>query len=136
YPDREAHSLFRPGNDLSAVLRLEAGQQSFLFPADITAPVEEYLVREWPEKLKAAVLKIPHHGSRSSSSQLFLRAVAPEWAVITCGRNNIYGFPDSQVLERLEAAGIGILRVDRDGAIRFERTAPGFTIKTAAASPK
>ncbi|MGB9905845.1 MAG: DNA internalization-related competence protein ComEC/Rec2 [Candidatus Saccharicenans sp.] len=136
YPDREAYSLFRPGNDLSAVLRLDAGQQSFLFPADITAPVEEYLVRGWPEKLEASVLKIPHHGSRSSSSQLFLQAVAPEWAVITCGRNNVYGFPDSQVLERLEAAGIGILRVDRDGAIRFERTAAGFTIKTAAASPK
>ncbi|HAR35678.1 MAG TPA: DNA internalization-related competence protein ComEC/Rec2 [Acidobacteria bacterium] len=135
YPDREADVLFRPGNDLSAVLRLDIGQQSFLFPADITATVEEYLVQSRPEKLKANVLKIPHHGSRSSSSEIFLQAVAPDWAVITCGRNNVYGFPDRQVLERLEAAGIGILRIDRDGAVRFERTAAGFAIRTAAHSP-
>jgi len=135
YPDREADVLFRPGNDLSAVLRLDAGQQSFLFPADITALVEEYLVQSRTEKLKAKVLKIPHHGSRSSSSEIFLQAVAPDWAVITCGRNNVYGFPDRQVLERLEAAGIGILRIDRDGAVRFEQIAAGFTIKTAATSP-
>ncbi|MBC7349402.1 MAG: DNA internalization-related competence protein ComEC/Rec2 [Candidatus Aminicenantes bacterium] len=135
YPDREAESLFHPGNDLSAVLRLDTGHHSFLFPADITAPVEEYLVLSRSKKLKAAVLKIPHHGSRSSSTEIFLQAVAPDWAVITCGRNNVYGFPDRQVLERLEAAGIGILRIDRDGAIRFERTSAGFTIKTAAAGP-
>lgn len=132
YPDLQASTLFSPGNDLSAVLRLEAGQESFLFPADITAPVEEYLVQSRPEKLKATVLKIPHHGSRSSSSQAFLQAVAPDWAVITCGRNNVYGFPDRQVLEKLEATGIEILRIDRDGAIRFERTKAGLTIKIAA----
>ncbi len=135
YPDAKAKTIFRPGNDLSAVLRLDCGQQSFLFAADITAPVEDYLVRLQPEKLKATVLKVPHHGSRTSTTPGFLKAVAPRWAVITAGRNNVYGFPDRQVLERLEAAGAGILRIDRDGAVRFEQSLSGFIIRTAAIGP-
>lgn len=131
YPDEQAYSIFRPGNDLSAVLRLDCGAHSFLFAADITRPVEEYLIDTRREKLKADILKVAHHGSRTSSSQCFLEVVSPEWAVITAGHNNVYGFPHRQVLERLEAAGASILRIDRDGAIRFEQTPHGMLIKTA-----
>lgn len=133
YPDEGAKTLFSPGNDLSAVLRLDCGEQSFLFAADITAPVEDYLVRLWPEKIKSTVLKVPHHGSRSSTSPALLEAVAPRWAVITAGRNNVYGFPDPKVLERLEAVGVEVFRIDRDGAVRFEQGASGSIIRTAAA---
>ncbi|MDI6698204.1 MAG: DNA internalization-related competence protein ComEC/Rec2 [Candidatus Saccharicenans sp.] len=132
YPDEQARILFRPGNDLSAVLKIDCGEQSFLFAADITAPAEEYLISRQAEKLGAIVLKVPHHGSRSSTSPGFLDKVSPCWAVITAGRNNIYGFPDSQVLERLEAAGVEIRRTDRDGAVRFEQGQAGLVIRTAA----
>ncbi|RFT16245.1 MAG: Late competence protein ComEC, DNA transport [Candidatus Saccharicenans subterraneus] len=133
YPDEQAEALFHPGNDLSVILKLDCAEQSFLLAADITAPVEDYLVRLWPGKLEATVLKVPHHGSRSSASPTFLEAVSPRWAVITAGRNNVYGFPDLEVLERLEAAGIEVLRIDRDGAVRFEQGASGLVIRTAAA---
>jgi len=132
YPDEEAKTLFSPGNDLSAVIRLDYGARSFLFAADITAPAENYLTDRQSEKLRATVLKVPHHGSRSSTSSDFLETVAPRWAVIMAGRNNVYGFPDRQVLERLEAAGVEILRIDRDGAVRFEQRQDGLTIRTAA----
>ncbi len=132
YPDEQARILFRPGNDLSAVIKIGCGEQSFLFAADITSPAEEYLISRQAEKLGATVLKVPHHGSRSSTSPGFLEKVSPRWAVITAGRNNIYGFPDRQVLERLEAAGVEILRTDRDGAARFEQGKAGLVIKTAA----
>ncbi len=132
YPDEQAKAIFRPGNDLSAVLRLDCGEQSFLFAADITAPAEDYLVRLWPEKLEATVLKVPHHGSRSSASPAFLEAVAPRWAVITAGKNNIYGFPAPEVLEGLRAAGAEVLRIDLDGAVRFELVSSGLIIRTAA----
>lgn len=133
YPDEGAKTLFNPGNDLSAVLRLVCGEQSFLFAADITAQVEDYLVRLWPEKIKSTVLKVPHHGSRSSTSPALLEAVSPRWAVITAGKNNVYGFPDLKVLERLETAGVEVFRIDRDGAVKFEQGVSGFIIRTAAA---
>lgn len=132
YPDEQARTIFRPGNDLSAVLRLDCGEQSFLFAADITTPAEDYLVYQRPEELKATVLKVPHHGSRTSTSPGFLEAVSPRWAVITAGRNNFYGFPDQKVLERLEAAGAEVFRIDRDGAVRFEQDVSGLTVRTAA----
>ncbi|MGB9893003.1 MAG: ComEC/Rec2 family competence protein, partial [Candidatus Saccharicenans sp.] len=131
YPDEQAFSHFKPGNDVSAVLKLEFAQYSFLFAADITSPVEDYLVGSSAQKLKATVLKIPHHGSRSSSSQAFLEAVLPEWAVITSGRNNVYGFPEAQVLSRLKASGIKTLRTDLDGAIQFQVSGPKLMVRTA-----
>ncbi|MBC7361857.1 MAG: DNA internalization-related competence protein ComEC/Rec2 [Candidatus Aminicenantes bacterium] len=132
YPDAEAFSLFKPGNDLSAVIRLDYGQQSFLFPADITRRVEEYLLSKHPEKLKATVLKLPHHGSRFSASQPFLEAVSPEWTVLTIGRNNVYGFPHPEIISTLEEKGIKIFRTDRDGAVEFKSDGQSLLIRTAA----
>ena len=131
YPDELAFSRFKSANEVSAVLRIEFNQFSFLFPADITTPVEDYLLSVSPGKLKSTVLKIPHHGSRSSSSQPFLDAVSPEWAVISAGRNNVYGFPDPQVLSRLEAAGIRILRIDQEGAVQFQISDSSLKVRTA-----
>lgn len=132
YPDKEALSRFRPGNDLSAVLKLQGPDVSMLLAADITIPVEEYLLARRPELLPAKIIKVPHHGSRTSGGMSFLRAVSPEWAVITAGRNNIFGFPDREVLERLKAVGTEIFRIDLDGAVRFEKTAGGWLILKAA----
>jgi len=132
YPDEEAFSVFKPGNDLSAVLRLEYGQQSFLFSGDITRKAEDYILSKTPEKLKASVLKLPHHGSRSSSGEQFLDMVSPEWTVITAGRNNVYGFPDQTVLSLLKSRNIRILRTDLDGAVEFRCEGREFFIRAAA----
>jgi competence protein ComEC len=112
-----------PDNDLSLVLRLASGPTAVLLPADIGVAVERRLVDEGAP-LRAAVLKSPHHGSATSSSEEFLKAVAPEIIVVTAGAGNRFGFPQPIVLARYEASGARILRTDVSGAVEitFEGT--------------
>ena len=70
--------------------------------------------------LKCDILKIAHHGSKSSSSEEFLDAAKPEIAVIQVGRNNIYGHPHAQTLDRLKARGIEVYRTDINGAVGID----------------
>jgi competence protein ComEC len=67
--------------------------------------------------VKADVVLVPHHGSRSSSTQEFISAVAPRWAVVPAGYRNRFGHPSAEVLERYRAAGVAVLRTDLDGAV-------------------
>ncbi|MGC8746918.1 MAG: DNA internalization-related competence protein ComEC/Rec2 [Candidatus Saccharicenans sp.] len=132
YPDYEAYKIFSAGNDRSAVLRIDYGQHSFLFTADITREVEKYIISRSNEKLRSTVLKVPHHGSRSSSSPEFISAISPQWAVITAGLNNVYGFPDEEVISTLDAKGVQILRIDRHGAIEIKSNGQRIFLRTAA----
>jgi hypothetical protein len=91
-------------NDEALVLRLEYGLASFLLASDIEAAREQALVAAGAP-LAATVLKVAHHGSRTSSTPAFLGAVGPAVAVISVGPRNPYGHPDPDVLERLAAAG-------------------------------
>jgi len=103
-----------PNND-SLVLRLTYGERHVLLPGDIERPLEsELLAAELP--LAADVLKVPHHGSRTSASGEFLAQVAPPLAIISVGAQNPHGHPHPEVLARLRAAGARILRTDQDGA--------------------
>ncbi len=104
-------------NDLSLVLRLEAGNKSFLFPADITAELAEKLGRAG-KNLKADVLMAPHHGSPSSISRDFIGYVTPTYIAISAGRNNRFNFPARSFYE-LQQKGIEILSTGRDGTITF-----------------
>jgi competence protein ComEC len=105
-------------NDYSLVLRLVYGSQSFLFMGDAGfIPEREMLATHYP--LQSTVLKVGHHGSSSSTSGEFLKAVAPRYAVIFAGKNNDYGHPHAETLAKLKAAGIIILRTDLNGAITF-----------------
>ncbi|HRD02559.1 MAG TPA: DNA internalization-related competence protein ComEC/Rec2 [Candidatus Saccharicenans sp.] len=133
YPDERARAAFRPGNDLSAVIRVEWGKISFLFPGDITSQVESYLAgqQEIKDKLKTTIMKVPHHGSQSSSTAAFLEAVAPGIAVASCGRHNIYGFPAKEIVSRLEEHHIKLYRTDLDGAIEFKTDGHRLHLKTA-----
>ena len=72
---------------------------------------------EGTDTLKCDVLKVAHHGSKTSSSEAFLDAATPSVAVIQAGRNNFYGHPHAQTLERLEKRGIRVLRTDLNGAV-------------------
>ncbi|MGB9836360.1 MAG: DNA internalization-related competence protein ComEC/Rec2 [Candidatus Saccharicenans sp.] len=131
YPDESPEAPAARGNDASAVIRLEMSGWNFLFPGDITSVVEEYLTGQSSSKLRAQVLKVPHHGSQSSSSPGFLQAVSPRVAVISCGRNNISGLPSEVVLNRLQQAGFEIFRTDADGAVEIKIREKLIQIRTA-----
>jgi competence protein ComEC len=105
-------------NDHSVVLQISLGQVSFLLPGDIEAEVERRLVAT-DNLLGATVLKAPHHGSNTSSSQRFLAAVDPEVAIISVGVDNRFGHPAPEVLGRYAERGIPVLRTDELGGIEF-----------------
>ncbi len=90
-------------NNNSLVLRLSYGEISFLLTGDIEEEAERYLART-ATSLRSDVLKVGHHGSNSSTTAAFLRAVKPRWAVISAGADNQYGHPHSDVVSRLEKA--------------------------------
>ena len=96
------------------MLRVEAGGASVLLTGDIERAAEAALIRGNP---RSDVLLVPHHGSRTSSSEEFIAAVAPRWAVVPAGYRNRFGHPAREVLERYSRAGVGILRTDVDGAV-------------------
>ncbi|MGB8261363.1 MAG: ComEC/Rec2 family competence protein, partial [Terracidiphilus sp.] len=114
-------SGYRPGpepvNDDSLVLRVAWGSTSALFAGDAEAPSEQAMLAEGG--LKSSLLKVGHHGSSTSTRPEFLERVAPEWAVISCGRRNRYHHPHHEVLERLEAAQVRTASTDIDGAVCF-----------------
>lgn len=105
-------------NYTGIVSKLSYGRKSFLFTADIPSQVEHAMISE-KLILKADILKIPHHGSKFSSSEEFLQAVKPDIAVISVGKDNSYGHPTSEVLQRLENFGIKVLRTDLNNDIEL-----------------
>jgi competence protein ComEC len=103
-------------NNHSVVLRLTFGQISFLLPGDIQAEVEQGLVTADPG-LAATVLKVPHHGSGTSSSLAWLEAVHPQLAVISVAADNHFGQPAAETLGRYAQLGIPVLRTDQAGTV-------------------
>lgn len=100
FPDRDVSGL-NP-NDASIIGKLFFGSTSFMLPGDAPIKMEEYLVFLDGGFLKSDVLKVGHHGSKTSTSRNFIEQVAPKYAVIQAGRDNKYGHPHSEVLEILE----------------------------------
>jgi len=122
----------RIGDDLntnSIVLRISYGTVNFLFTGDATTEAEEIMEKNG-EPLGAQILKIGHHGSSGSSSAPFLSRVNPEVAVISVGKDNDYGHPHRETLERLAAAGPLVYRTDRDGTILVESDGAGYSVTT------
>ena len=106
---------YTDANDYSAVLHLKYGSTSFLFTGDAESESESDMIASGVD-LKSTVLKVGHHGSNSSTSDAFLNAVNPKYAVITVGTNS-YGHPTSGVLNRLNQHGVSVLRTDTSGTI-------------------
>jgi competence protein ComEC len=117
HPDT-GESAGRGANNLSCVLKVEAGGRSMLLAGDIERAAEAALVARKPALLRSDILLVPHHGSRTSSSAEFLQAVRPHTAVVPVGYRNRFGHPAPEVLERYDAARARVLRTDRDGAVR------------------
>ncbi len=103
-------------NDGSCVLRVAAAGGSVLLTGDIERAAESDLVSS-SMKIKADVLLVPHHGSRTSSTAAFIAAVSPRWAIVTAGYRSRFGHPHPEVLERYRAAGASVSRTDLDGAV-------------------
>jgi len=106
-------------NDLSCVVRIESAHGSVLLTGDLEARGEQELVRRDPAALRADVLLVPHHGSRTSSTPAFIAAVDPSVAVYTPGYRNRFGHPRPEVVARYADAGIRAYRTDHDGALSF-----------------
>ena len=119
---------YESSNDSSLVLRLEFGEVSALFCGDIEATAELDLVKSGQE-LQADLLKVPHHGSATSCSQRFVKAVMPQLAAVSVGpdRNQL---PRAEALEQLEAVGAQIYRTDTDGSLVFSSQGEDFAIET------
>ncbi|MDD3766231.1 MAG: ComEC/Rec2 family competence protein [Eubacteriales bacterium] len=105
-------------NNFSAVLKITYGNVSFLFTGDAEALSEKEMI-DSGQNLRSTVLKVGHHGSNTSSTTEFLKAVSPKVAVISCGEGNSYGHPSEKVLKRLQASGIEIYRTDQMGTIKI-----------------
>jgi len=116
YPEKVKPSLGMNNNCL--VLSLKYGETRFLFAGDIERKAEEILIRSG-RNLKADLLKIPHHGSRTSSSIPFIEAVSPRFAVASLGEGNMFQFPNPGVLEKYQRRGIQVYRTDLHGAVRL-----------------
>ena len=106
----------KPGNNDSLVMRLAYGRNSFLLTGDMERQIEARL-STGGHLAHADVLKVPHHGSKTSSTADFLDLVRPEFAIISDGFENSYGHPHADVLARLEERGARVLRTDRDGLV-------------------
>jgi len=101
-------------NNRSCVLRVVAAGRSVLLTGDIERAAEAELMKQ---EIRSDVLVVPHHGSRTSSTPQFISAVAPSWGIVAVGYRSRFGHPNGEVLARYGAAGVAIVRTDRDGAI-------------------
>jgi competence protein ComEC len=106
------------------VLRISAGQQVALLTADIEAFQEQALLQRAGAQLRADVLLVPHHGSKTSSTESFIEAVQPRWALFQMGYRNRYGHPAPQVLQRYMQRGIGVRLSPSCGAMTWRSNDP------------
>lgn len=106
-------------NNTSVVLAVSGGGRDLLLTGDIERAAEFQLLAERPDLAESAVLKVAHHGSRTSTSEALLEAARPRIALISAGFRNSYGHPAQETLERLRVRGIRIYRTDQSGTIRL-----------------
>jgi competence protein ComEC len=118
----------RRANHLSCVLRVASAGGAMLLTGDIERAAEAAMLARDAAALRAEVLLVPHHGSRTSSSAEFLAAVGPAAAIAPAGYRNRFGHPDPEVVARYRAMGVRVFRTDRDGAVTARLGAGGFAL--------
>ncbi|MFM2423743.1 MAG: hypothetical protein RLZZ70_130 [Candidatus Parcubacteria bacterium] len=106
-------------NTSSIVVKVSYGEIDFLLTGDAPISIEDYLAVMYGEKLASEVLKLGHHGSRTSTSNLFLETVQPTYAVVSAGRDNSYGHPHTEVVEKLQARNVPLRNTATEGTITF-----------------
>lgn len=125
FPDRDAPALSH--NDGSIVARLVYGQTAVLLTGDSTQNVEKYLVTLGKDQLKADILKVGHHGSKTSTSEELVQAVKPMVALISAGRGNMYGHPNQETLDTLSKYNVPYLVTMNEGSIEYDSDGTTFT---------
>lgn len=127
FPDRDISGL--SSNDGSLVMKLVYGNTSVMLQGDSTAKIEEYLVSLDSSILDSDILKAGHHGSRTSTTDDYVKAVTPEWAVISAGKGNSYGHPHQETLDTLNKEKVKILGTYELGRIIFKSDGRQFVLK-------
>jgi len=117
FPDRDPTHL--ESNTSSIVAQLVYGESEFIFTGDSPKSIEEYLVSIGSTELQSDVLKVGHHGSKTSSAETFIASVSPNLAVISASKNNSYGHPHTEVTDRLTNHGIPYKNTADDGSIQI-----------------
>lgn len=124
-PSKEYDDL----NNVSAVVKITYGNKSFLFCGDAEKESEDDITAKYP-RINADLIKVGHHGSRSSSSANFLKSVDPEIAIVLVGAENEYGHPAADIISRFESRGAKIYRSDKHGDITILCDGNNIEIKT------
>jgi competence protein ComEC len=119
-----------PLNNGSVVLTLEMEGLRLLLTGDIEAEAERTLAEEAADRMPADILKVAHHGSRSSTTPLLLGEIRPRVALISCAEHNSYGHPAAEVLDRLRASGAHVFRTDRSGSVRITPEAGSLRVES------
>ena len=129
-PDSTWTSRLDDANLASSVLVARLGRVSFLLTGDAEAPEEDWMLAHDSLALRATVLKVGHHGSITSTTPAFLRAVHPRLALISVGAGNSYGHPGPAVLRELAASGVQVLRTDRFGTVVVRTDGVALSVHT------
>jgi len=116
FPTRDASLM--ESNASSVIVELIYGEHEFLFTGDSPKSIEKYLASIYGTRLDAEVLKVGHHGSKTSSAESFIDTVNPEYAIISAGEDNRYGHPHKEVVERFVERNAAILET-KNGAVIF-----------------
>jgi competence protein ComEC len=119
-------------NDLSCVLKVSTPSHSILLTGDIEKGAEEAMRQRYEDELKSTILVVPHHGSLTSSTDDFIRAVSPEYALYPVGKDNHYGFPRAQIVARYQEMGCQSFISWQSGALSFLVPASGPVAKPLA----
>lgn len=123
-------SNYEETNDYSIVLKVTYKNKSFLFTGDAEKTSEKEICSKFKNELKADVLKLGHHGSSSSTTNEFFNLVNPSICVITVGKENKYGHPHSETLEKINKKGLKILRTDENSNIVIKTDGENFNINS------
>ncbi len=129
YIDKRKNEKQRNLNNNSLVIKVSFGSKSILFPGDIMAFAERDIVASHGDELKSTVLIAPHHGSKTSSTAMFLEKVKPEIVIISAGWKNSFRFPNPSVLKRYNENDCRIFRTDKNGAVAISIDGRALKIK-------
>ena len=116
-------------NNNSVVLRIQFGQRSLLLTGDVEKAAERSLVAS-QQPLRADVVKVPHHGSKTSSTEPFVLATKPMFAIVSVGRNSMFGHPHKEVVDRWQANGATVLTTGHSGTITITTDGQDLSLKT------
>jgi competence protein ComEC len=107
-------------NTASIVAQVRYGEIEIMLTGDAPSSIENYLVETYGAQLQSEVLKLGHHGSKTSSSEEFLRTVSPQFAVVSSGLDNSYGHPAKEVVERVSELGVPLVNTAEEGRVTFQ----------------